>query len=504
MNKRIMNVVNFVRGVEPRDKTADLYAPVVNQIEFNRKYNIPATFLLQYDAMLRRDFRHLFQKEKDGNIETGVWLENCRALIEKIGLQWRGREGYDWDWHVNVGFLQGYTLEQREKIVDEVFRLYKELFGEYPQVVGSWLLDAYSMRYMSEKYHIKAFCICREQYGIDAYTLWGGYSSGGYYPCRNNMICPAQTEQEQIPVPTFRMLGADPIYSYDESKYCKEDFGVWTLEPGWTCGRDPKLADWYFNVYYKTPCLAFSEATTGQENSFTWPCIRDGYCMQIEKLAALRDEGVISLEKLGDTGEAFKRAYKLTPPQAQVALEDWNGNGIKTVWYNSRYYRANLFLKDGELFFRDLQKYDECYKERYLTSACEKWSAVYDVFPLLDSRFWSKEGNECRLLVHGRVKDIAVVEESACDLLVTVVFENGDEGSILFKEGKMIFQKLALQYAIGEPQDCKISEKGNAYSYHYNGYTYQIEVEGNVEACKKGWEWSADGEDLTVKIADEN
>jgi len=74
----------------------------------------------------------------------------------------------------------------------------------------------------------------------------------------------------------------------------------------------------------------------------------------------------------------------------------------------------------------------------------------------------------------------------------------------LFKEGKMIFQKLALQYAIGEPQDCKISEKGNAYSYHYNGYTYQIEVEGNVEACKKGWEWSADGKDLTVKIADEN
>ena len=64
MNKRIMNVVNFVRGVEPRDKNADLYTPVVNQIEFNRRYNIPATFLLQYDAMLRRDFRHLFQKEK--------------------------------------------------------------------------------------------------------------------------------------------------------------------------------------------------------------------------------------------------------------------------------------------------------------------------------------------------------------------------------------------------------------------------------------------------------
>ena len=42
-------------------------------------------------------------------MELGVWLENCRDLIETIGLKWRGREGYDWDWFVNVGFLEGYT-----------------------------------------------------------------------------------------------------------------------------------------------------------------------------------------------------------------------------------------------------------------------------------------------------------------------------------------------------------------------------------------------------------
>lgn len=122
MKKKIMNVVNFVRGIEPRWEM-DLYAPVVNEIEVNKKYHIPATFLLQYDAMLRDDFRQLFQKEKSEYIEMGVWVENCRALIEKVGLQWRGREGYDWDWHVNAGFLQGYERKQREAIIDEFFSL---------------------------------------------------------------------------------------------------------------------------------------------------------------------------------------------------------------------------------------------------------------------------------------------------------------------------------------------------------------------------------------------
>ena len=51
--KRIMNIVNFVRGIEPRCEM-DLYTPVEKQIQFNKKHNIPNTFLLQYDAMLRQ------------------------------------------------------------------------------------------------------------------------------------------------------------------------------------------------------------------------------------------------------------------------------------------------------------------------------------------------------------------------------------------------------------------------------------------------------------------
>jgi hypothetical protein len=39
--------------------------------------------------------------------EIGAWLEVVRPLVEKAGLAWRGRPGFDWDWHADVGFTVG-------------------------------------------------------------------------------------------------------------------------------------------------------------------------------------------------------------------------------------------------------------------------------------------------------------------------------------------------------------------------------------------------------------
>ena len=473
MNRRIMNIVNFVRGYDPEGK--DIFYPLKRQVEVNKQYGIKNTFLLQYDAMLRDDFNQLFLTERNENMELGVWFENCRQLIERVGLEWKGR--WDWDWHVNVGFLPGYELPYREKIIDEVFRLFKEIYGEYPQVVGSWLMDSYSMNYMCEKYNIKAFCICREQYAVDAYTLWGGYSNGGYYPCKNNMLCPAQTEEAQMNAPVFRMLGPDPIYNYDGEKYYRgEKRYVWTMEPAWHCGREPETMDWYFDTYYKTPCLAFAESTTGQENPFGWNVFGEGYIMQIEKLVKLQEEGVLVLEKLGDTGEAFKKAYKVTPPQAQVALTDWNGNGIKTVWYNSKNYKANIFLKDGQLFFRDINKYDEKYVERYIDKRCESWLATYDALPIIDSRLWSSEKEECGLFIKGEVANIEVVEESETDLRIDIFYQNGGKGKILFTENGIQCRNMCLDFVFGSPEDTEISIKGDKIMGKHNGFEYEMKL----------------------------
>ena len=117
MNKRVMNLVNFVRGCEPR-YPKDLYTPVVKQMEVNAQYGFDNTFLLQYDAMQREDFRALFLEKRDEKMELGIWLEMCRELTEKVGIPWRGRPGYDWDWYVDPGFLMAYEPKEREALID--------------------------------------------------------------------------------------------------------------------------------------------------------------------------------------------------------------------------------------------------------------------------------------------------------------------------------------------------------------------------------------------------
>ena len=226
MKKKVINIVNFVRGVEPREPEKDLLLPVIEELKVNRRYGLKSTVLLQYDALLRDDIVSVFS---DGapDVELGLWFEMNRPLTEAVGIEWRGRPGYDWDWYVNPGFLPAYTQAQRKRLIDEAFYKFKEIFGSLPKTAGSWLLDAYSMEYMSGKYGIDAMCICREQFAVDAYTLWGGYYTGGYYPSRNNALCPASSKANQIDTPVFRMLGLDPIYGYDEAKY---PTGVWGLQ----------------------------------------------------------------------------------------------------------------------------------------------------------------------------------------------------------------------------------------------------------------------------------
>ena len=483
--KRIMNIVNFVRGIEPRWEM-DLYTPAAEQIKYNKKYSIPNTFLLQYDAMCRQDFRDLFLGERDEHMELGVWFENCRELIETVGLTWRGRPGYDWDWYVNVGFLEGYTPEQRESIIDEVFRLFREIFGEYPQVVGSWLMDAHSMDYMCKKYDIKAFCICREQYAVDAYTLWGGYSSGGYYPSKNNMLCPAQTEENKIPAPVFRMLMADPIYNYDGKKI--DDCDVWTLEPAWTSGQDPKVADWYFETYYQTPCLTHAQATTGQENSFGWDLFGEGYCMQIDKLVALQQQGIVSLQKLGDTGTWYQKKFPMSSATAQVAEQDWLHNGLKAVWYNCKNYRAGLILEDGKLWLRDLIKFDDRYQERYLNQPCEGWLATYDNLPIVESKLWSRKNDVCAMTLQKEVANIHSTEQLDTTLCVKVSFADGREGSILFAEEGVCFENCGdLLYQWGIPgEETKLTFADGKLCGCHNGFAYEVGIDAQITNQSNG------------------
>ncbi len=387
---RIVNIINFVRFMEPREPNGGkevLYQTVVKQIETMKKYHLRGTFLIQYDALIDSRYQQLFKSLPDSMFEIGAWWEIPQPLVERAGLEWRGR--YPWDWHANVGFSIGYSPNEREKLVDNYMKDFKQVFGYYPKSVGCWFIDAHTLKYMYDKYNIVASCNCRDQIGTDGYTLWGGYWNQGYYPSIKNSYMPAQNEQNQIPVPVFRMLGSDPVRQYDSGLGTNKQ-GVITLEPSYAhSGADSAWVNWYFKEFIEGECMEYAYIQTGQENSFTWKEMSKGFETQLSLIAQLKKEKKITVATLSQAGQWFRERYKTTPATAVTVKEDLPGSNFKTVWFNSRYYRANLLWENNALRIRDIHLFDENLESPYLSQKTTSESCAYYTLPFVDGFRWS-------------------------------------------------------------------------------------------------------------------
>lgn len=394
---RIINIVNFIRQTDYRVEDSDrkLYETVCRQVELVNRYDLPATFLLEYDALINPLYQELLKTKLRNGAEIGAWWELTQPHIEAAGLKWRGE--HPWVSHANIAFSTGYTKEERERLVDVYMRKFKDVFGTYPKSVGSWYIDAHTLAYMHDRYGIEASCNCKDQIGTDGYTLWGGYWNQAYYPSRLNAYMPAQTGAGQIPVPVFRMLGSDPIYQYDDG-LGNERQGVISLEPVYKhAGMNRKWVDYFFDALTDGPCLAFGYAQAGQENSFTWDNMREGLEMQMPLIDSLRRAGKVRVETLGESGRWFRKRFPLTPATAVTTVSDVRGEGNKTVWYDSRYYRANLLWEKGRFRFRDIHLFDERFKSEYLDTPGTGDRFLFYTMPFVDGFMWSKGGDRAGL-----------------------------------------------------------------------------------------------------------
>lgn len=503
---RIINIINFIRQTDYRVENADslLYETVCEQVKLVNKYDLPATFLLQYDALINPLYQDLLKSKLNDHSEIGAWWELTQPQIEAAGIKWRGE--HSWVSHANIAFSTGYTKEERERLVDVYMAKFKEIFGTYPKSVGSWFIDAHTLGYMYDKYKIVASCNCKDQVGTDGYTLWGGYWNQAYYPSRVNAYMPAQTEEGQIPVPIFRMLGSDPIYQYDDG-LGQERQGVISLEPVYEkAGMDRRWVDYFLESIVNKPCLAFNYAQAGQENSFTWSNMSKGLEMQIPILDSLRKENKIRVETLGESGAWFKECFKVTPATAVTTLTDVRGEGNKTVWFNSRYYRANLLWEKGTFRFRDIHLFDESYKSAYLEKPGDGNQFLFYTLPVVDGFMWSegldraglrivrldKDGDKEELALDHPVvteigKDTLVVsaEDSKGHAFKITFYETRFEVAALSKEADFSWA-LELKAAAGKELPFTVIED-KAVNASFDGFNYVITCEkGHIRKPESG------------------
>ncbi len=506
MKRQILNIVTFLRGAEPRHPATNLLRPLKKQIMLLKKHDLPATFLFQYDALIRDDFVKEIKKAGD-RFELGVWMEMNKPHVSAAGLKWTGR--FTWDWHAHCSMTVGYTEEERKKLIDAVFEKFRSVFGYYPRVLGAWAIDAFSLRYASEKYGMDAFCNCKEQWGTDGYNLWGGYYGQAYYPSVNNAFTPASKEENRIPVPMFRMLGSDPVlqydYEFDPDEGLKKQ-GVITLEPAYVRdggGGDKRWVDWFMKENYSGKCLTFAYAQAGQENSFSWARTKKGLKYQFPLFDKLRKEGKIEVETLGQTGKWFCETFSDTPPSTIVAESDWKGENKRSYWYDCKNYRLNFFV-DGDCFrIRDCYLFRDGYKERYLGKVCTTNDLYYDNLPLIDGVRFSGEGILAGLyfMKDGKeltYKDIIYEEEKDTVRLRVLGTQAGDMTVAFSPEGVRVLSdgvSLVPRFSNRTKETVSATVNGNTVSLCYNGYRYSVEANTNF-----GPDFSLSGEDIFVRL----
>ncbi len=486
MRNKILNSVCFIRKHAhahrntPKDY-ADRIFCLEQQIKYNNQYNISATYLLQYDALIDEEYRAILSNQAKPQDEIGFWLEIVKPLVEKCGIEWRGENGNPWDHHVNPGFIMAYTSEQKRIIIDTAMADFKAIYGKYPETVGSWLIDSEAMSYMSEKYSTDAFIICREQWGMDGYTLWGGPYYGAYYPNKNNMQTPAQSLENQTNTPVFRMFINDPIYCYYEyanTKYNGIPYGLFTQEPAWRYGQDEKWVKWQYNNIYSDNVDDFRFIQLGQENCFYWQDrVEKGFPMQIEYVTQNAEKFAYENLTVGQMGRRFKELYKTTPEKMVGALTDWAQLGNKSVWYNNSHYRVNVFSDKNEVWIRDIHVFFDSYRDPYLDNPCTTNGAIYANAPVVDGIRMSDEDTKAgfffgkgEITGYSQKDGKCAVTLNACGADITMTFFDNRIEMTANADFKLDFVRKENDGFVKSFDDKKIS-------YRANGVDYELEIQ---------------------------
>ncbi len=495
---RIVNIYNFVRNSDYRLAHSEdvLYEATRQEIQLIKPTGLPATWALQYDALINPRYQKLFKEHLGAKDEIAAWWEIPQPLAEKAGIKWRGQ--HEWDSQANVGFSPGYTPDERRKLVDVYMADFKAIFGYYPRTVGSWFIDEVTLEYMAKKYGIVASCNCKDQVGTDGYTLWGGYWNQAYYPSRLNAYMPAQTKAGQIDVPIFRMLGSDPIYQ----GYSR---GMWTLEPVYPeAGGSSDWVAWFMNNLIHQPSLAFAYTQAGQENSFGWDAMKTGLTLQIALFAQQAKAGEIQVMTLAEAGRWFRHHYALTPPTAVVYQNDWKHENRKTVWYDSRFYRLNVLWEDGSFYIRDLHCFDEKMVSPTHDKVLATTSLAYETLPVMDGALWSgaeKAGIWPMLLSSdGKTSPLAtdgpptVSELNKTDLRIRQPLRGGGVFTMICSEDKVICTAVdehgkplpwAWDMIGGSQQKAAVNAvMSTSVSYHFGGADYQIRLAPDEGFCQ--------------------
>ncbi len=361
-----VSIVNPVRGGDFwEEKDQQPQTVVFGQLEILRQQNIPATWLIRFDALKNTNITDAL-KDVQSN-EKGLFLEITPTWSAEAGVAYRKSE----NWHAaGSAFLSGYEQDERIKLVDSSFEEFKRVFGYYPKSVGAWWIDSFSLEYMQQKYKITGALIVSDQYTTDNYQIWGQYFSTPYYPSKKNALHPAQSLENKLPIVITQWAARDPLNGYgagvEESTYSVQANDYIDYH---------KLNINYFStlvdIYTKQNFNLFGHIVVGLENSYSWEKYKAEYENQIKTLADKQVYGQLKIVTMQDFSSWYSQTFPNFSPPHLIVANDPLGTNKKVVWFMNPYYRAGWFFNSDGSVFRDIRQYRAGEEELCLQKRCD-------------------------------------------------------------------------------------------------------------------------------------
>ncbi|KKQ80917.1 MAG: hypothetical protein UT01_C0004G0006 [Candidatus Daviesbacteria bacterium GW2011_GWA1_38_7] len=415
-----VNIVNPVRGSEFWELEKEQPQTVVEgQVEILQKHNLPATFLLRYDAL---NFEGIIRLLKDRNfLEKGIFLEITPGLTKEADVEYHKSA----TWHsAGSVFLTGYRQEDRIKLIDTVFNKFKETFGFYPKSVGAWWIDAYSLDYMQKKYDITSGLIVADQYSTDNYQVWGQYWSAPYYPHKRNALYPAQTLDEKIPVVLTQWATRDPVNGYgkavEESTYSVQANDYIEFH---NLGTDyfGKLVD----IYTTQKLDPVGNLVVGLENTYSWEKYKREYKSQIELLVGRQKFGQLKIATMAEFAKIYQDLFPLVSPEMVFYSNDPLESNSKSIWFMNPYYRIGITYEKGLLEIKDIRQYVSGTEEICYSKVCDSINFALLATRVLDKVTFGKSLE----LEEGKINDFKIYKDGE-KFVISYQSETGREKKI--------------------------------------------------------------------------
>ena len=230
--------------------------------------------------------------------------------------------------------------------------------------------------------------------------------------------------------------------------------------------------------------------------------------MQMDKLAQFRNRDGLIVETMEETGRRFKRAFPSTPTQAQVMLEDPFGHTEapeRTVWYQSKFLRANLHFRGTQFYLRDLHVYDDRFPQPYLTEPVRQHGIEQRLLAVLDGYHWSddnvraghpghralgrfvlvgQEGRQTPLAMAG----LPTASETGSTLKANVPLAGGGNVLAVFHEREIEFSlvgvpsrsRLGLIFEWVTDRSALTQVTSDRLSYRFRDFDYSVRVVNGV------------------------